>query len=97
MVFLHFSISEKTTGKSAVLVNNLTCTLNCKLVKVLSNQEHHELLKYLRNVYCVVTIHSKDQDMQANHKRIGISVCGLVFSHLIGFSLQHNYIPEIFF
>ena len=29
-----FSISEKTIGKSAVLVNNLTCTLNCKLFKV---------------------------------------------------------------
>ena len=29
-----FSISEKTIGRCAVLVNNLTCTLNCKLFKV---------------------------------------------------------------
>lgn len=43
------------------------------------------------------SIQSKDQDMQTNDKRFAIFAWGLVFSHLIGFSLQHNNIPEIFF
>ena len=30
--------------------------------------ENPEYLKYFRNVYCVTTNHSKDQDMQASHK-----------------------------
>ena len=33
-----------------------------------SNQQNRELLKYFRNVYCVKTNHSKDQDMRTSHK-----------------------------
>ena len=33
-----------------------------------SNQENCEHLKYFRNVYCVKTNHSKDQDMLKSHK-----------------------------
>ena len=32
------------------------------------DRENREHLKYLRNVYCVMTNHSKDQDMQTSHK-----------------------------
>ena len=32
------------------------------------DQENREHLKYLRNVYCVMTNHSKDQDMRTSHK-----------------------------
>ena len=36
-------------------------TLQCE-------QENREDLKYLKNVYCVMTNHSKDQDMQTGRK-----------------------------
>ena len=46
----------------------------------LSNSENHEYLKYFWNIYCFVTIHNKDQDMQ-NQKLITVVSCGLV--HLL--------------
>ena len=53
------------------------------------NWENREHLKHFRNVYCVTTNHSKDQDVNKpqNHKLINILACGLVFSGLIGFFL----------
>ena len=91
-----FSISEKTIGKSAVLVNNLTRTVNCKLFKVTVKPRTLEIFKECLLCYDHST-QSKDQDMQRNNKRFAIPAWGLVFSLLIGFSLQHNNIPEIFF
>ena len=35
-----------------------------------ANFENHEHLKYLKNVYCVVTNHIAEQDVQVNHKLI---------------------------
>ena len=32
------------------------------------DRENSEHLKYLRNVYCVITNHSKDQDMRTSQK-----------------------------
>ena len=37
-------------------------------MKLLSNLENCEHLKYFGNVYCVVTNHTRDQAMQENHK-----------------------------
>ena len=34
------------------------------------NQENREHLQYLRNVYCVMTNHGKDQDMWTSHKTL---------------------------
>ena len=94
-----FSISEKTIGKSAVLVNNLTRTLNCMLFKVTVKPRTPWTLEIFKE--CLLcydhSTQSKDQDMQRNNKRFAIPAWGLVFSLLIGFSLQHNNIPEIFF
>ena len=60
---------------------------------LLCYQENHEHLKYLRNVYRVMTNHSKDQagKLATNHKLINFLACGSVFSHLIGFSLATQY------
>ena len=51
------------------------------------DQENREHLKHFRNVYCITTNHSKDQDTSKpqNLKLINILACGLVFSGLIGF------------
>ena len=46
----------------------------------LSNSENHEYMKYFWNIYCFVTIHNKDQNMQ-NQKLITVVICGLV--HLL--------------
>ena len=60
-----FSISEKTTGKSAVLVNNLRCTLNCKLFKVTVKPRTPWTLEIFKE--CLLcydhSIQSKDQDI----------------------------------
>ena len=66
---------------------------------LLSNSEYCEHLKYFRNVDCVVTNHNEILEHSSkpqNHKLITVAVCGLVFSRLIGFSLQHNNFPLIF-
>ena len=62
--------------------------------------------KYLRDVYCVSTYHSKDQETQStlsySHKTTNwfiasnILACGLVSHARLAFFLQHNNIPEIF-
>ena len=39
---------------------------DCQSLKC--DQENREHLKYLRNVYCVMTNHSKDQDTWTGHK-----------------------------
>ena len=47
-----------------------TCTV-CTLYFHMSLQcdrEHREDLKYLKNVYCVMTNHSKDQDTWTGHE-----------------------------
>ena len=56
------------------------------------DQENHEHLKFLRNVYCVMTNLSKDQDTQScqSLKLINILACGLVLSSLIGFFLTRQ-------
>ena len=38
------------------------------LIEIAVLRENREHLKYLGNVYCVMTNHIKDQDMQTNHK-----------------------------
>lgn len=62
--------------------------------------ENHEHLRCLRDVYCVMTNHNKDQDTYwIGHKTtnlINVLTCDLVFPRLIGFSLSRQYIPEIF-
>ena len=52
------------------------CGLQC-------DQENCEHLKYLRNVYCVMTYHSKDQDMWTSHKTTNqlTSLLAVQFSH----------------
>ena len=58
------------------------------LLLLLSNSENHEWLKIFSNIDCVVTNHNKDQEVRANHenhKLTIVAVCGLDFSHLIGF------------
>ena len=71
-----------------------------KVTKLLSNSEYREHLKYFRNVDCVVVTNHNEilehSSKPQNHKLITVAVCGLVFSRLIGFSLQHNNIPLIF-
>ena len=47
------------------------------------DRENCEHLKYFRNVYCVMTNYSKDQDTWTNHKTttvINVLACRLVFS-----------------
>ena len=60
--------------------SNFVCQLQC---------ENCKNLKYLRNVYCVMTNHSKDQDMQtiATKPQTDVLACGSVFSRLIGLFL----------
>ena len=58
------------------------------LLLLLSNSENHEWLKILSNIDCAVTNHNKVQEVRANHenhKLTTVAVCGLDFSHLIGF------------
>ena len=44
-----------------ILTHILLTSLQC-------DKENCEHLKFFRNVYCVTTNHSKDQDMQTSHK-----------------------------
>ena len=58
------------------------------LLLLLSSSENHEWLKILSNIDCAVTNHNKVQEVRANHenhKLTTVAVCGLDFSHLIGF------------
>ena len=58
------------------------------LLLLLSSSENHEWLKILSNIDCEVTNHNKVQEVRANHenhKLTTVAVCGLDFSHLIGF------------
>ena len=58
------------------------------LLVLLSNSENHECLKIFSNIDCVVTNHNKVQEVRANHENHKLTiaaVCGLDFSHLIGF------------
>ena len=58
------------------------------LLLLLSNSENHEWLKFFSNIDFVVTNHNKVQEVRANHenhKLTIVAVCGLDFSHLIGF------------
>ena len=58
------------------------------LLLLLSNSENHECPKIFSNIDCVVTNHNKVQEVRANHenhKLTIVAVCGLDFSHLIGF------------
>ena len=64
-----------------------------------SDWENRERLKYLRNVYCVTTYHSKDQDMRTTLKTTILltSLLAVQFSHEgLAFFLPQNNIPEIF-
>ena len=58
------------------------------LFLLLSNSENHECLKIFSNIDCVMTNHNKVQEVRANHenhKLTTVAVCGLDFSHLIGY------------
>ena len=46
------------------------------------DRENRELLKYFKNVYCVKTNHSKDQDIRASHKSQTNQRSCLLFSFL---------------
>ena len=47
------------------LLDNL---VNCLRVYITFKPTNSEHLKYFRNVYCVMSNHSKDQGMPTNHK-----------------------------
>ena len=57
------------------------------------DRENHEHLKYLRNVYRVMTnqLKSGHVNWPQNHKITNVLACGLVFSRWIGFSLAGQW------
>ena len=65
------------------LISVLICLNATKFGLLQCERDNHEHLKYVRNVYCVMINHSKDQDTRTGHKTT--NAFGLVFSRLIGF------------
>ena len=48
--------------------DNVLEIINITITRVCVSQCDRENLEYFRNVYCVMTNHSKDQDMWTDHK-----------------------------
>ena len=50
------------------ICSNIGANYSDVIIYLQCDRENCEQVKYLRNVYCVITNHSKDQDMQTGHK-----------------------------
>ena len=62
--FVFLFSKNKLLNWSGLVFLHLTVKLLIFYLRTLQcDQENHEHLKYLRNIYCVMTNHSKDQDM----------------------------------